>query len=72
MNVLTRRLRAPGCTFLRQRKYVRATSNKEVVNPDGLTRYPSLSSPNGVLRGLDWIGKIPASSRVAQIVPHVY
>ena len=67
MYVLTRRLRAPGCAFLRQRKNVRTSSNKEVVNPAGLTRHPSLSSPNGLLRGLDWIGKTPPSYRVARL-----
>lgn len=27
-------------------------------HPDGLTRYPSLRSPNGMLRGLDWLGRL--------------
>ena len=34
----------------------------EVVHPDGLTRFPTLSSPNGVLRGLDWFGTIAFAS----------
>ena len=31
---------------------------KPIVNPDGLTRYPTLTSPNGMLRTLDWIGTV--------------
>lgn len=34
----------------------------EKVNPDGLTRYPSLTSPNGVLRLMDWIGTLSFAS----------
>ncbi len=58
MNVLMRRLRPSLRPVINKHKYVRVSSNmnKEVVNPDGLTRFPSLGSPNGVLRGLDWIG----------------
>lgn len=37
-------------------------SATQTVHPDGLTRYPSLSSPNGVLRGLDWFGTIAFAS----------
>jgi hypothetical protein len=29
----------------------------EQVHPDGLTRYPGFSSPNAVLRTIDWIGR---------------
>ncbi len=29
-----------------------------MIHPDGLTRYPSLSSPNGLLRCLDWLGTV--------------
>jgi uncharacterized membrane protein YeiH len=34
----------------------------ESVHPDGLTRWPTLSSPNGVLRGIDWFGTIAFAS----------
>lgn len=42
------------------RKFIqRVCSNKpEQVHPDGLTRYPGLSSPNAILRTIDWIGKV--------------
>jgi hypothetical protein len=32
------------------------SSKVQQVHPDGLTRYPGLSSPNAVLRTIDWIG----------------
>ena len=32
------------------------TSDTPEYHPDGLTRYPSYSSANGLLRALDWLG----------------
>ena len=36
-------------------------------HPDGLTRYPTTSSANGILRGLDWLGKSTAYSKLLVI-----
>ena len=39
-----------------------SSSPSPAHNPDGLTRYPSLSSPGGVLRLCDWIGTLSFAS----------
>lgn len=47
--------------FLSSRSFSSSTAkiNDETLpHSDGLTRYPSLSSPQGVLRTLDWLGTI--------------
>lgn len=31
---------------------------KEIIDSDGLSRFPGISSPNAMLRGLDWLGTV--------------
>ena len=37
-------------------KTIKPVQASSIVHPDGLTRYPSLTSINGVLRSMDWLG----------------
>ena len=39
-------------------KVVNPIPGKPIINPDGLTRYPTLTSSHGILRTLDWIGTV--------------